>query len=519
MTLPALSLSRRLALAFGLVLAVVLVTTWNARSGVARIRERLVEVRRLSAVQQTARDARYQTLVLRRAEKDLFLNVASPEKRDEFHSKWKKAKSELEKLLDKVTAEARGNAVAISRDMRDGLAEYANGFETVWEKIAAGELTEPGACTKALDPFKAGARRIDELGTNLAGKAQQDLNDAMAQADETSDDVAVTLTRGSVLGVLLCVAVALLLARSIMAPVRRVLGIANSLSAAARELSASVVRSIEGSRIQAASVQTTSASLEELGASIGQNAENSRSTESLAVSGAADAATCRTAVGQTVDAMREIAERVTVIEDIAYQTNILALNASIEAGRAGEHGRGFAVVAAEVRKLAERSQASAVDIANRAKHSVSVAEESGRLLTKLVPSIEQTSTLVQEVASACREQRDTVSVITGAVLDVDRVARDVTETSESIGATARTLSLQAESLSQVVAHFEGRVAAATTTTSAGTAPASPAPTETSRLPEWTARRSVRPPSGDNGASRRSLAPASRGERRGGARLL
>src|SRR6185369_3227929 len=121
------------------------------------------------------------------------------------------------------------------------------------------------------------------------------------------------------------------------------------------------------------------------------------------------------AVADTVRAMNEIAEKITIIEEIAYQTNLLALNAAIEAARAGEHGRGFAVVAAEVRKLAERSQAAAKDISSLTQSSVGLAEESGRLLGELVTAIKRTYDLAQEVAAASTEQTTGVTQISSAI--------------------------------------------------------------------------------------------------------
>jgi methyl-accepting chemotaxis protein len=238
---------------------------------------------------------------------------------------------------------------------------------------------------------------------------------------------------------------------------RRVLGEvragSEALLGAAAQVSSTAGAVSQGTGEQAASVEETTASLEEMSASITQNAENSRATEQMATEGANDAGASGKAVGETLDAMRRIAERITIVEEIAYQTNLLALNAAIEAARAGEHGRGFAVVAAEVRKLAEGAQKAAKEIGALAGSSLAVAERSGEMLARLVPTIQKTAALVQEVAAASREQTAGVAQINKAMSAVDQVTQRNASAAEELAATAEEMSSRAEALQQLVAFF------------------------------------------------------------------
>jgi methyl-accepting chemotaxis protein len=229
---------------------------------------------------------------------------------------------------------------------------------------------------------------------------------------------------------------------------------ATTLASAAAQVSASASSLSQGSSEQAASVEETTASLEEMSASINQNAENSRQMEQMSTKGAKDAEESGQAVKDTVSAMVSIAERISIIEEIAYQTNLLALNAAIEAARAGEHGRGFAVVATEVRKLAERSQAAAKEIAGQAGESVKVAERSGELLETLVPSIRKTADLVQEVTAASREQASGVNQINKAMSQVDQVTQRNASSVEELSSAAEEMSSQAEGIQQLMGFFK-----------------------------------------------------------------
>ncbi len=229
---------------------------------------------------------------------------------------------------------------------------------------------------------------------------------------------------------------------------------ANQLADAAIQVSATAQSVSQGTSEQAASVEETTASLEQINASITQNAENSNATEQMASKTAKDADESGRAAQETMSAMTTIATKISIIEDIAYQTNLLALNAAIEAARAGDHGKGFAVVATEVRKLAERSQSAANEISELASRSVSVAQRSGVLLADLVPTIGKTAALVQEVASASREQALGVAQINRAMSQVDAVTQQNASASEELASTAEELASQAESLQQIVAAFQ-----------------------------------------------------------------
>jgi methyl-accepting chemotaxis protein len=228
---------------------------------------------------------------------------------------------------------------------------------------------------------------------------------------------------------------------------------ATALTMAATQISASSQSLSQGTSEQASSVEETTSSLEQMSASITQNADNSRQMELMAVKGSSDADQSAQAVKQAVEAMTKIAEKISIIEEIAYQTNLLALNAAIEAARAGEHGRGFAVVATEVRKLAERSQTAAKDIGGLASSSVGVAQQSGKLLGELVPTIRSTADLVREVAAASSEQSAGVMQINRAMSLVDQVTQRNASASEELASTAEEMAAQAEALQQTIGHF------------------------------------------------------------------
>ena len=232
-----------------------------------------------------------------------------------------------------------------------------------------------------------------------------------------------------------------------------VLIVAQAVASGSEQVTASAQSLAQGATEQASSIEEVSASMEEMNSTVKQNADNAQQTSAIAVKSATDGQEGGRAVTQTVSAMQSIAEKINIIEEIARQTNMLALNAAIEAARAGEHGKGFAVVAAEVRKLAERSQAAAKEIGSVSTSSVEVAQNAGRILQEIVPGIQKTADLVQEINASSAEQSSGIDQVTKAVSQLDQVIQGASAATEELSATAEELSAQAQQLLDTTEFF------------------------------------------------------------------
>lgn len=239
--------------------------------------------------------------------------------------------------------------------------------------------------------------------------------------------------------------------KSVIAEVQEASG---NVSMGSSEVSAGATQVSRGATDQSSAAEEASTSMEQMSSNIIQNADNSKQTERIAVKAAEDAKESGRAVEKTLVAMKEIATKISFVEEIARQTDLLALNAAIEAARAGEHGKGFAVVAAEVRKLAERSQGAAGEISSLSSTSVEVAEKAGSLLESLVPDIQNTAQLVQEISAASNEQNTGAQQINQALRELDKIIQQNARASEDMASSASNLSAQAYLLEKTMGFFK-----------------------------------------------------------------
>ncbi len=228
----------------------------------------------------------------------------------------------------------------------------------------------------------------------------------------------------------------------------------DNIANASIQLSATSQQMSQGATEQASSAEEVSSSMEEMVSNIQQNTDNSQQTEKIATQAVDGIRKGSDSTNVAVSSMKEIAEKIMIINDIAFQTNILALNAAVEAARAGEHGKGFAVVAAEVRKLAERSKVSADEIVNLSRNGVDISEKAGEQLQTIVPEIEKTAKLVQEISAASLEQNSGADQINNAIQQLNQIVQQNAAASEEMATSSEELSSQAEQLKETVMFFK-----------------------------------------------------------------
>lgn len=209
----------------------------------------------------------------------------------------------------------------------------------------------------------------------------------------------------------------------------------------------------EGAARQSESATSAAAAIKEMSSTISQTARNASETETIAKKSAEDALQSSETVKHAVDAVSAISEKIGIVQEIARQTDLLALNAAVEAARAGEHGRGFAVVAAEVRKLAERSDVAADQIVGLSAQTMQASAQAQETLNNLVPSIQRTAELIQEISIASREQDTATDQVAQAIQDLDDTIRENISIADQVALATDELSDHSTELRKIVGYF------------------------------------------------------------------
>jgi methyl-accepting chemotaxis protein len=492
-----MSIGMRLAIGFGLIVLLLVTIALSGYWGLEGVTAETLKVLNGDAkIVVLAARIKATTLELRRYEKDTELNIDDQQTRNDYAAKWKEQRQKIREVLgelDKFQLSSEDRAAV--KSMTEDMDVYEGGFTKVLNMIEQGKLRTPQECNQTITQYKDSIHRLEAAASDLTNRHSEVLVPLVEQIAKTTT---TTILSVSVIAIFVSILVTLVISRGITKPLQEVVSVvetisagdltksvavdrndeigrlfgamarmtgklnemigevrmgAGSVSTAATQVASSATSVSQGTSEQAAAVEQVTSSMEEMNASITQNAENSRKMEQMARKGAQDATQSGQAVLEAVSAMKSIAEKIAVIEEIAYQTNMLALNAAIEAARAGEHGRGFAVVAGEVRNLAERCRTAAQEIGGLAASNVQIAERSGGLLNELVPAIQKTADLVQEVAATSGEQAAGVSQINRAIGQVGLVTQRNAAGAEELSSTAEELASQAEALQDMISFF------------------------------------------------------------------
>ena len=277
---------------------------------------------------------------------------------------------------------------------------------------------------------------------------------------------------------------------------RQLQGVAEAVASASEELSAQVEQSSRGAELQARHVAETATSMGEMSVAVVEVARNAGSTASTSEDARQQAVSGASMVSQVVSSVvelqngaeklkgnmaqlgeqaRGIGEIMSVISDIADQTNLLALNAAIEAARAGEAGRGFAVVADEVRKLAEKTMGATKEVSDAVtgiqsatasnlqlvdktvaeiEHVAELSGKSGEVLNHIVQIVDVTSDQVRVIATAAEEQSASTEEVNAAIAEISNVSG---QTAQAMGEAAKAVSdlaRQAGELNSLVAELQ-----------------------------------------------------------------
>ncbi len=370
---------------------------------------------------------------------------------ESFCKQLKKVKAGLAQWM----ALARGNAELerVAAGLQSNIEQYDAAGDRFYEGVLLRRKADKAMASTAATLMNA----ITEVEQGLA----RDMDAITARTN-------TLITAMTIIGILLGVALAIIITRSIVGPINKIIaGLrdgSEQVASASEQLSGSSQQMSEGASEQASSLEEVSSSLEEMSSMTKQNADNSQQvnglmaeTKSLVDKGQNSMSTLAGAINEIKDSSDSTARIIKTIDEIAMQTNLLALNAAVEAARAGEAGRGFAVVAEEVRNLAQRSAEAAKNTAQLIEESqlnsekgVNLAQDTKTAITAIAESSGKVANLVSEIAAASNEQAQGIDQINTAVAQMDQVTQTNAANAEESASASEELSSQAQSLNAMI---------------------------------------------------------------------
>lgn len=210
----------------------------------------------------------------------------------------------------------------------------------------------------------------------------------------------------------------------------------------------------ERSGKQASTTEEIAGSMEEMLATINENTQRAEITGKTSEKSAQEIKESNAAFMETIKSVSEISEKIKIITQIAGKTNILSINAAIEAARAGAVGKGFGVVAQEIRKLADNTKNASDTINSLSAQGQEISRISKEKLENLVPEILESAELVKSIVIASREQQNGVEAINEAVQQLTEITNSNSATSEEMSASADELEKQAKQLKELISVFK-----------------------------------------------------------------